>query len=394
MSNKTIVVQLDELTDAYTLEYNTQKYTAYIEEIKDLLVSILLENKTLFGHVVSRFLLNKLFDHESMLIQKIPRTFKKEQIAVNKRKLTDTTRFIEGIMTEYEKLLSGTEALIKYKLLVESDVESILSPYFLNRSIEWTSKSLYQKLFDEKKNEVLSYFKYKLRVNPDTYQGELFHFMSTLDRHIDYAKINIIELNEKKIKQEQKLKSEETEENFEDFFAAENELENTIIHRKGIMCLHSELIESHLVLSRYSKDESIPINVFGSANYDAMKLFYQEFKAFLPNTVTQAQIFETFRVNDVAPSNKIELANGSLNDYGHLLNELHALFIQQLKPSHKYNQWWADRFVFSSIGTYRVEKDARAINKFRSAARKGRSNCVSKRSIIASIVAELTKNPQ
>ena len=65
MSTKKIISQLSELTDAYISEYDSQKYKVYIEEIRDLLVFILLENDSLFGHVVSRFLLIKLYNHEA-----------------------------------------------------------------------------------------------------------------------------------------------------------------------------------------------------------------------------------------------------------------------------------------------------------------------------------------
>jgi hypothetical protein len=392
MSTKKIISQLSELTDAYISEYNSQKYKAYIEEIRDLLVFILLENDSLFGHVVSRFLLIKLYNHEANLasLTRWPRNPKFIEYQ-NKLKLTNT--FIDDIITEYEKPLSGTEALVMYRNSVQNEIESVLTPGSIHVPIEWTPTSLYNKLLDEKKNEVILYFKNKLRINPYSYQEELFHFMSILDRQIDQADKSIYELQEKKTILAQKLKCDETEVNLEDFLATENELKNTINHKKGITDLHSTLIDSHLVLSSYAKDESIPINVFGSTNYDIMIKFYQELKFFLPNTVTQAQVFETFRVNNIAPNKKIQLINGTLNDYAHLINELEQYFISPINEKSTYNQWWADRFMFNTVRGSK-SKSADAISTMRSNTRKSVTRKPSKPNQIKDIVSTIASIPQ
>lgn len=392
MSTNKIISQLNELTDAYISEYDSQKYKAYIEEIRDLLVFILLENDSLFGHVVSRFLLIKLYNHEANLASLI-RWRRNPKFSEYQNKLKFTNTFIDDIITEYEKPLSGTKALIMYRNSVQNKIESVLNPDSIHVPIEWTPTSIYNELLEEKKNEVILYFRNKLRTHPNSYQEELFHFMSILDRQIDQADKSIYELREKKILLAEKLKSDETEDNLEDFLGAENELKNTINHKKGITDLHSTLIDSHLVLKSYAKDESIPINVFGTANYDIMKKFYQELKAFLPKTVTQAQIFETFRVNDKAPHKKIELINGTLNDYAHLINELEQYFISPINGKSTYNQWWADRFMFNSNRGSK-SKSADAISTMRSNTRKSDTRKPSKPNLIKNIVSTIASIPQ
>lgn len=444
MSVKELTMRLEELANSFVAEMDSTLCNKIGDEIKDLLLIILIEEEGKFGVIVSQKLINKLIPHEVSLIEKSRKKWRNDGSEVFVPILQITRELIDFIFSEYEKQLTGTKVYTKHRISVIEQNQSILNPEaFLLDNILWFSTNRYKADIDKERSRILSYFNERSINNLEAYKNELFSFVFRLNKEIDVADdlINCVKKNKDKyhtmlisgeyltelstipeitdqeeaseqinhVGEEQydvddpryysdeyyKRDEDDPKDHYMDLFIeANDEYENRLQHKKMLIDLLDELRSSHMVLASYTSSESIPTTVFGSLNYDAMGLFYKELQFFLPKTVTQEQIFKAFSISDQHTNMKIELTNGSLNDYGHLINELHPLFIPQLKPSAKYNQWWAERFVFSGTGTNRTEKDAEAIKKIRSASKQGRSNSVSKRSIIASIVSEIAKNPQ
>lgn len=443
MSMKELMLQLETLADSFVKELDSKLSIDIAEEIKKLLLLILIEGEGKFGAIVSQKLLDKLVPNEEFLVDKSTRRMRNDGSEIFLNKLHITRELIGFIFSEYEKQLTGTKEYTKYKLSVIEQIQSILDPEsFILENVLWFSTNRYKAEINSEKSRILLYFNERSINNPEAYKNELFLFVYKLnnkihvaDELINHAKKNrdkyygmlisgdyLTELEntnettstddpseQNKPDREYKhgidedilsyyasYEYDETDlkEHYTDLFLeADDEYKNRLEHKKMMIDLLDELRSTHLILANYASSESIPTTVFGSLNYDAMGLFYKELKYFLPATVSQKQIFEIFSISNQPSNVKIELTSGSLNDYGYLMNELQPFFVPQLKPNNKYDQWWSDRFVFSSVGTFRVEKNARAIAKLRSASRKGRSNSVSKKAIIASIVNQINKDP-
>ncbi|NQX84841.1 MAG: hypothetical protein HRT67_02870 [Flavobacteriaceae bacterium] len=177
-------------------------------------------------------------------------------------------------------------------------------------------------------------------------------------------------------------------------FDRQQEVTNHKIHKETLEKLLEQLYQTFYFLKTYEENRVIPLTVFGHRNYDAMQWFYQELKDFLENSTSYNHIIEVFSLENRNPISKIELVNGTLNDYAHLINELEPYFTKELRARSQYNQWWSDRFVFTTNGNIRVEKTKDAISTMRSNTRKDPSRKSSKRSKINQIVQTIANIPQ
>src|SRR5690606_25420988 len=96
-----------------------------------------------------------------------------------------------------------------------------------------------------------------------------------------------------------------------------------------------------------------------------------------------------FTYNNAPPLKKVNLQNGTLNDFADLLNKLEPYFIPDLRNGNEYNIWWASRFLFNN-----VEKTPAQVSKFRSNTRRGIDRLPSSPEKIKDILKTFESIPQ
>lgn len=89
------------------------------------------------------------------------------------------------------------------------------------------------------------------------------------------------------------------------------------------------------------------LTVFGDNNIDILESIYEEISIFLDITlVTKKRFIDVFLISNIEPTTKINLTNGTLNDFGYLINKIKFFFVDDYKK--KYNRWWSERFTFNN----------------------------------------------
>lgn len=126
-----------------------------------------------------------------------------------------------------------------------------------------------------------------------------------------------------------------------------NSLENLNNHKTILIDLFQYLAKSYPYLADLGDFTPSKITVFGDSNFEVVKQLALELKenGFVSNQTTVNDLIEVFTSNEVKPKNKINLTNGTLNDFGYLLLKMKPFFNDSIKT--KYNEWWSERFLFN-----------------------------------------------
>lgn len=258
------------------------------------------------------------------------------------------------ILIDYKEELNNLEHFKQYLIEKARNRFLILNPTQGYPIIDFTPrqlKSILKKSFDE----VVDFFENKQLTNTN-YKEELYSFVKKAKREIN----NI----SKELKLLKKKHTITKEEQIDILIDISQEIKLLSLHSDYLLKLTTELEKTHFFLKIYTPKEETPLTVFGDRNENKLEQLFFKLKVFLENTVEREDIVNVFSIN-FEVEHKINLVNGTLNDFAHLINEMMEHFTPEISNKANYNQWWADRFTFNG-----ADKQKKGITTMRSNTKK------------------------
>lgn len=253
---------------------------------------------------------------------------------------------------------------------------------------------------------VKEYFKKRSSYpNKDEYQTEIYLFIDDCNEAIDFLKGELTESKKrvdeakKEIEKPSKTNTITLSDGSKHFINTHETLKSCIknnekgilnlnLHIDKIKVIEDYLYSNHTILKDKEAIVKLPKTVFGHTNLDETYNFYRELEFFLEDSTRDTDINRIFSTEEGKNIEKVNLVNGTLNDYGHLINEMNCYFLEEYGNKKVYNQWWADRFTFND-----ANKGKKAISTIRSNARKDISREAQYKTKIASIIDQLGEIP-
>lgn len=313
--------------------------------------------------------------------------------------LRDYHRYLKGF-SEYEDFIEH-QSKLKSK-----ERDYLLSTKIID-SLEFNSLDYFKKLVDESYNNTFSYFKNNSEKTKDSEisKQELLIYVRELED--TKSKLNvIITSKEAELKN---LEKTETPSGFEDY-----ELENgdivtvdlqyeygyQIVEKADVVTnykyqqtitekLSEKLYASFLFLQEFKPSKESPTTVFHSLKFEELNSFCEELREFIGMQVKLEAIKDVFTVGHSMDNPKINLTNGTLNDFGYLILKMKSFFIDAINNNAKYNLWWSERFTFNS-----KNKTIKDVSNMISAVNKDISRRPAKMKTISQIIESLKPIPQ
>ena len=164
------------------------------------------------------------------------------------------------------------------------------------------------------------------------------------------------------------------------------ELENLNAHKGILQDMFEALEEDYPFVSQLSVSFSDSMNVFGDSDFEKVKGLVNDFKhyEFVTFETTIEDLIDVFTINDSVPKRKINLTNGTLNDFAYLIIKLRPYFVDSISNGPNYAQWWSERFTFKL-----KDKNKKAVSNIMSAVNKNAERRPSKPQTIMKIVKNL-----
>lgn len=127
-------------------------------------------------------------------------------------------------------------------------------------------------------------------------------------------------------------------------------LDNLNKHKMILVSLFEDLSKSYSYLADLRNLTPSKITVFGDSNYEKVKELANSLITykFVSMHISIDDLIEVFTLNEDKPTNKINLTNGSLNDFGYLISQMKPFFIDSISDKSNYSLWWSERFTFNS----------------------------------------------
>ena len=282
-----------------------------------------------------------------------------------KKKLDVSKIFLRLTLSRYAEKLSSHPYFHEHLLDSKQEQDTILDPFRVVSEdlLEYFPSSSYQKIIDLECARVLDTYKNKMVTNANDYKNETFLFVSELTQSITLHESVVANL--RKRLNDLNIESEGSHrilDLIDEISETEQLIKNLEIYNEGASNLFLGFKQLFFFLNDLQIEEIAPLTVFGDRDYDKFLRFYEELKFFLSRLVTISEIHKVFTLG-IYDHPKIELVNGTLNDYGFLIKELKPFFVDDLQVPSNYNNWWSSNFVFSgSRGARRVEKSPRDIS--------------------------------
>lgn len=396
---KLLVESIKKKIDEFCATDSPDIVTELSDVINDKISDLLLESGDKFNSLLNVIVLKPLNDHLDVLGHelKFPLRGGRSKMIY---KLNETNRLIGTILSDYKSVLRDEKYYIDHRIKGKQKQDVILDPYLLigNNTLEHYSYSRFKKLVNESCRKALETYKNKGLSDLTTFKDELFQFAAEVQSQIKSVDEELNEMNKqqftRKIQNESNVKSVENLSHlgaYEDYRETEQLKKNLKWYSQSMVKLLADLDSYFPFLASVREHEFSPLTVFGHRDYDRLALFYKEFRFFLPPSVTQKDFYSVFTNDSGLNKKSIELRNGTLNDYGYLIEELAPYFVGELEDSKKYNSWWADHFIFRGRTSRPVSKNTKAISNMRSNSRKRVADRSPQyRSIIDAIVKTLT----
>jgi hypothetical protein len=324
---------------------------------------------------------------------KIIDRFKSQRIIFFK----DYHRYLEGF-SEYDKFIKDCVKKKTYKR------DSLLSSSF-GELLEFESVLYFKKVVDKVFDNTFIYFKeiFEDSTNIEYSKHEILLFVKQLEETIDSLTVII---TNKECKLNEVLK-EETPYGTEDY-----ELENGDVitvelfdgylsdiietgdlitkhkyHQTILNKLTDKLYASFLFLQEFKPSKESPTTVFHSLKFEKLDSFCEELREFIGIQIKLETIKLIFTVRYSVDNPKVNLANGTLNDFGCLILKMRPYFIDSIK-GRVYAEWWSERFTFNS-----KPKGKKSISDMISNIEKG-VRFPSKKQAISNIIDSLNPIPQ
>lgn len=412
--------KISALIDEIDSIENADEYNLLRNQIKDELFNVFSTvSKDVFITTISIKVLKPIQEKLNVAIKfiqtKRSRSYrsKRPKIVLKRDFLIDLRN---QILIDYKEQLKETEL---YKDFVINEANSrflILNPT-QDYPIEiFTTKQL-ENILNDAKKRVVSYFEKQLITKQPTYKDELFLFDSQIIKCLKEKEIEIININQRVINKEKEQKrdienlSDDEKEYFyshpskrreiasliktdrvgfidylldnETNFDISNELAMIKKHKIVLEELQNNLRKTHLFLKTYTPKKETPLTVFGDRDVNKLEQLYFELEHFLDKSTQVEDIINVFCV-DYEPLQKINLQNGTLNDFAYLMDKMQPYFVVDIADRNYYNQWWADRFTFNG-----KEKTKNAVSTIISNTKNDASRKPQKTTRINSIVSVL-----
>ncbi|WP_367755814.1 hypothetical protein AB3G33_02910 [Flavobacterium sp. WC2421] len=310
----------------------------------------------------------------------------------------DYHKYLQGF-SEYDKFIKQNTKKKAYKR------DSLLSTSF-GELLEFYSVQYFKKVVDTVFDNTFIYFKeiFEDSKQIENSKQEILLFVKQLEETIDSLRVIIAN---KESKLDEVLKEETP------YGTKEYEMENgelitvelldgyvsDIIERSDIIMknkyqqtilkkLSDKLYSSFLFLQEFKPSKESPTTVFHSLKFEELNSFCEELRDFIGMQVKLETIKEVFTVGYPIDNPKINLINGTLNDFGFLISKMRPYFIDSIKTKSNYAQWWSERFTFNLI-----EKDKKNVSNMISNMEKG-TRFPSKKQSIFKIIESLNPIPQ
>lgn len=135
---------------------------------------------------------------------------------------------------------------------------------------------------------------------------------------------------------------------YQECYWAYLELHSNIHQHKNLLSSLFNFLTDEYVFTK--SEESLSINevtVFGDDNFELLDKVYYEFLSFLSPYVSKDDFKEYFIIKSSPPTNKLDLCNGNLNDFGYLMLKMRTFFVDKISTGKYYSLWWSERFTFN-----------------------------------------------
>jgi hypothetical protein len=338
---------------------NKDEYDLLMHQIKEELFNFFLDaSKDSFITVVNLKVLKPIQDNTNVASQfietKRSRSFRSTRLKMlSKRDFLVNLR--NQILIDYKEQLKETETYKKFLIEKANDRFLILNP-ILDYPIEVFPLKSFEEILKKSYNASISYFEKQSLLN-ENYKNELFLFVNKIREELKRLANKLILLG--------KEKKECSNGDSDYFYCLYNEIQLLSLQSSYLNRLINKFESSHLFLKIFVTKKEIPLTVFGDRDMTKLEKLFFELEYFLDKSVKSEDILNVFTL-DFQLIQKIDLKNGTTNDFAYLISEMNTYFIKEISDRKEYNQWWADRFTFNG-----VEKVKKAISTMRSNTKKG-----------------------
>ena len=362
---KELVLEIEALIHRYNSSNDESTIQLIFDHIDYSLSDLLMEANDSFGTITVNRIILPIKSHVKEIKLSLGVRFRSEKTSLE-RKIQISNKFLQLIFSKYAEKLSNLDCYKNYLLEGKQEQDKILAPFKLvpESLLEYFPCRHYKSIVVSECENVLEIYKSKMTTNSTGYKDEVFLFATELTQSIQLHETMV--LNHKKdlnrLYSELDNSKERSSDLVDEIDANEQFIQNLEIYNQGLNNLFLNFKQSFLFLSDLQTEEIAPLTVFGNRDYEKFRRFYGEFKFFVSDLVTLNDVCKAFTL-DTLNHPRIELVNGTLNDYGYLILKLKPFFVSELQVATSYNTWWSSRFVFTaSRGGRRVEKSPRDIS--------------------------------
>ena len=303
--------------------------------------------------------------------------------------------FFQIYEKEENEKFSNYEDKIINGSLDEDAIESIMYPtYFDLEKIQNLSNIIKEHIkslnLDKEKYE---YAKYRTTSFYNRIKDSIYTISKTIDKSdtdLKHADIKLKKVNENETYEDGE---NSIPFNLYDYFHQNvidlyNSLDNLNKHKMILVGLFQDLSKSYSYLADLRNLTPSKITVFGDSNFEKVKELANSLITykFVSIHVSIDDLIEVFTLNEDKPINKINLTNGSLNDFGYLISQMKPFFIDSISDKANYSLWWSERFTFNS-----EPKNKKSVSNMVTALKKDRDSA--QKETISKIVESLNPIP-
>ncbi|WP_298782376.1 hypothetical protein [uncultured Polaribacter sp.] len=336
---------------------NKDDYSLLENKIKEELLGILLDtSKGIFVTAINLKVLKPIQDKIKVAIHfietKRSRSFRSERLKILSRK-DFLINLRNQILIDYREQLKGLELYKEFLIEKANNRFLILNPT-QDYPIEVFTHNQFENILKKSFVEIINYFNEQQLTNSN-YKEEMFLFVGKVNRELKEITKRIDQLR----KFIEKNQSKDM-----DIFDLYQEIDLLNLQESYLLRIIKELESTHLFLKIHTPKKENPLTVFGDRDLNKLERLYFELEDFLEKSIQLEDITSIFTLN-YEPTQKVNLRNGTINDFAYLINQMYPYFISDIAHRNKYNQWWADRFTING-----VDKNKDAIVKMRSNTKK------------------------
>jgi hypothetical protein len=167
-------------------------------------------------------------------------------------------------------------------------------------------------------------------------------------------------------------------------------LDNLNKHKNILADLLNDLTKNYSYLADIGSLSASKITVFGDSNFEKVKELANSLITFdfVSMHLSIDDLIQVFTLNEDKPTIKINLINGTLNDFGFLISQMKPFFIDSVSNKANYSLWWSERFTFNS-----KHKTIKDVSNMISAVNKDISRRPAKMETISQIIDCLGRIP-